>query len=146
MFRNFALAMVAAVIMTTPVAAQTTVQLQIGSSELVVDGVAQDIAEPLLIEGRAVVPLRQVIEALGGSVLWNDNLRLITIRDYLGENEIILKINSLDSVVNARTGPRLDVPPILIDGVAKAPISFVSAHLGFGIEWNDEVQTITITR
>jgi len=132
--------------MTMPVAAQTTVQLQIGSSDIVIDGAVQNITEPLIIGERAVVPLRPVIEALGGSVLWNESLRFITIRDHIGENEIILKINSRDSVVNARTGPRLDVPPMLIDGVAKVSISFVSTHLGFNTEWNEEEQTITITR
>ena len=132
--------------MTTSVAAQTTVQLQIGSPEIVIDGVAQYITEPVIIDERAIVPLRPVIEALGGSVLWNETLRFITIRDHIGYNEIILKINSHDSVVNARTGPRLDVPPMLIDGVAKVPISFVSTHLGFNTEWDAEMQTITITR
>ena len=143
--RNIGLAVAASVVMTTPIAAQTMVQLQIGNPEIMVDGVVMHIAEPVIIDGRAVVPLRPVIEALGGSVIWNENLRFITIRDHVGENEIILQINSHDSVVNGRTGPRLDVPPMLAGETAKVPISFVSAHLGFAIEWNEQQQTITIT-
>jgi len=148
MFRSLGLGAAAVLVIATPVAAQTTVQLQIGSSEIVVNGAVQPADmhgfEPIIVDGRAIVPLRPVIEALGGTVSWSSDLRLITVRDSIGENEVILKINSRDSVVNARTGPRLDVPPILIDGVTKVPISFVSAHLGFDIEWDEEARTITI--
>ena len=139
-------------LMITPVAAQTAavLRLQIDSPKMFVDGVERQIDEngtaPVIINGRAVVPLRPVIEALGGTVLWDENLRLLTIRDYLGKNEIILKINSYDSVVNARTGPQLDVAPALINNVTKVPILFVSYHLGYEIEWDGYMRTITIIK
>jgi len=136
-------------LLAVPVAAQTTLQLQIDNPDMVLDGTAQPIDEhgsaPIIKDGRTVVPLRPVIEALHGTVLWDDDLRLITIRDYLGENEIILKINSHDSVVNARTGPQLDVTPMLINNVTKVPIQFVSYHLGINLEWEDDTRTITLT-
>ena len=136
----------------TPVAAQTmtVLQLQIDSPKMLVDGAEQQIDEhgtvPVIIDGRAVVPLRPVIEALGGTVLWDYDLRLLTVRDYIGKNEIILKINSYDSVVNAKTGPRLDVAPVLVNNVTMVPILFVSYHLGYEIQWDDYTRTITITK
>ena len=142
---------VAILLFVTPVAAQArTVQLQIDNPEMVVNEHARPIDEygsvPLIIDGRTLAPLRPVIEALGGTVLWDEDLRLLTIRDHLKENEIIVKINSYDSVVNARTGPQLDVAPTLIDDVTMVPILFIAHHLGFDIEWDDDTRTITITK
>ena len=139
-------------LMVTPVAARavTVLHLQIDSPNMLLDGAEQQIDDqgtvPLIVDGRAVVPLRPVIEALGGTVLWDYDLRLLTVRDYLGKNEIILKINSYDSVVNARTGPQLDVAPVLANSVTMVPILFISYHLGYEIEWDDYTRTITITR
>ena len=151
-YRGLCVGAVLALLMVTPVAAQTAsvVQLQIDNPKMLVGGAEQQIDElgstPVIIDGRAVVPLRPVIEALGGTVLWDEDLRLLTIRDYLGEYEIILKVYSYDSVVNARTGPQLDVAPMLINDVTMAPIMFVSHNLGFEIEWDDDTRTITIIK
>jgi len=136
------------VLLTVPVVAQPTVQLRIDSPEIVIDGTVKPFDEygsaPTIVDGRALVPLRPMIEAVGGTVLWDDDLRLITIRDYFGENEIILKINSYDSVVNARTGPKLDVTPVLVNDVTMVPIMFVAVHLGIDIEWEEDTRTITL--
>ncbi|MCL2852387.1 MAG: copper amine oxidase N-terminal domain-containing protein [Defluviitaleaceae bacterium] len=151
-YRSLGIGVVLMLLIVTPVAAQTStsIQLQIDSPEMIVNGTPRPIDEhgstPVIIDGRTLVPLRPVMEAIGGTVLWDADLRLLTIRDYLGENEIILKINSYDSVVNARTGPQLDVAPALINDVTMAPILFITSHLGFEIEWDDDTRTITITR
>ena len=135
------------VIMVMPVYGSAEVLLRIESSEIIVNNVIEHLtegSEPRIVNGRAIVPLRAVIEALGGIVVWDSDLMLITIRDYFDENEIIMKINSYDSVVNARSGPRLEVAPKLVGNVTMVPISFVSHHLGFELDWNDENRTIKI--
>ena len=148
--KSLVLAIIVAMFVATPVSAQTTLQLQIDSPYMVVDDepllICESGAAPVIINGRTVVPLRPVIEAMGGTVGWDGELRLITIRDSLSENEIILKINSYDSVINAQTGPTLDVTPILINDITKVPIMFVSYHLGFDIEWDQDTRTITLSK
>lgn len=132
-----------------PVYGQVTVVMQIESTEMAVDNTIVELSqgtEPKIVNGRALVPLRVVMEALGGIVIWDEEHMLVTIRDYFNENEIILKINSYDSVVNANKGPDLDVAPMLVSGTTMVPISFVSKHLGLGLEWEDTTRTITIYR
>jgi len=134
-----------------PVAAQAnTISLQIDSPYMEVNGVPRLIDDhgsvPQIIDGRTVAPLRPVIEAMGGTVLWDAELLLLTIRDDLGEREIILKINSYDSVVNAQTGPRLDVAPLLVDNVTMTPLMFVALHMGFELDWDEATRTVTIAK
>ena len=129
--------------------ASVVIKLQISSGWMVVNGVNRQIDElgsrVTIVEGRTMVPIRPIMEALGGTVNWDPELKLLTIRDNLGEHEIILQVNSFDSVVNAQTGPRLEVAPIMPENVAMVPISFVAEHLGYYTSWNATTRTITIS-
>ena len=142
-----ALAVAFVVFMVQPVYGGAEVLLQLESNEMLVNDTAEYLAEgtePKVVGGRALVPIRAVIEALGGIVVWDSQYMLITVRDHIGENEIILKINSYDSVVNAEQGPQLDVAPILVEGTTMAPIYFVSRHLGYDLSWGEDTRTIEI--
>jgi len=144
--------MFAVVMLAKPVYAQTAARivLQVDNPVMYVDGVGRPIdgreTTPKIVDGRVVAPVRPVVDAIGGSLLWDSDLLLLTIRDYLEENEIILKINSLDSVVNARTGPQLYVAPVLLDDMTLVPIVFVARNLGFEVEWDDATRTMIITK
>jgi len=57
-----------------------TVVLQVGSTVMNVNGTNVYIPQaPLVVYGRALVPLHSVVEAFGGTVVWNESTQTETI-------------------------------------------------------------------
>lgn len=96
---------------------------------------------PLIENGRTVVPIRAVAENLGGSVEWNNDTQTIEI--YRGKNRVLFTVNSEIAYLNDEEYI-LDSPPIIINERTFVPIRFVSEGLGFDVEWNENLQQITI--
>ncbi|WP_127533476.1 stalk domain-containing protein [Paenibacillus kobensis] len=65
----------------TVIRGNTMLELRIGSTDLVVNGVRQPAAaEPILRGGRTLVPLRLISEQLGLSVGWEQTTKTVTIK------------------------------------------------------------------
>ncbi len=91
---------------------------------------------------RTYVPVRFVVEFLGGSVLWDSTTKTITIS--LG-GEIKLTVGSDVAYVNGKA-VKLDVPVFIKDNRSFVPLRFIAENLGFKVEWNENDKTIKITR
>lgn len=96
-------------------------------------------ANPIIIKGVAFVPLRGVIEQLGGEVQYDSGS--ITVSN--GRNELKLKIRSTAASKNGQN-MTLPSPPFVIRGIAIVPLRFVSEGLGASVEWDDKHRIITI--
>lgn len=96
-----------------------------------------------ILSGRTMVPVREMVHALGGSVQWNATTRAVTIRDDI--NEIVLKIGSSEARVNSKEDT-VDVVPFILNDRAMVPLRFVANNLSMGVEWIDELNSVTITR
>ncbi|HSH35368.1 stalk domain-containing protein [Schnuerera sp.] len=110
---------------------------------LVVDGKdITSLANPIIENGRTLVPIRFVAEELGAEVNWNDKDKKVTIEK---DNQIIgLKIGSR-LVFNQRetkTYYLSDITPKIIDGRTFVPLRLVSNALGIEIEWDEENRMI----
>jgi len=121
-----------------------TVQIFIGATSGYVDGkiTALDQA-PLIINGRTMVPVRFVSEALGATVDWNPSTKEITIK--MSNNTVILKIDSTVAIVNGNK-VTLDVPATIVKTTGRTivPIRFVSEALGADVTWNATNKSVTI--
>ena len=66
---------------TATALSSTTVKLWIGNASMLVNGVQQPIdaqgTEPVIVADTTLVPIRAVIEALGGSIIWNASARSV---------------------------------------------------------------------
>jgi len=80
-----------------------------------------DVA-PTLQNGRTLVPMRAIFEALGAQVHWDEATR--TIRAYRREDAIILELGNRTAWVN---GPsrQLDIAPVAVGGRTMVPLRFV---------------------
>lgn len=103
--------------------------------------VAFDV-RPVIQDGRTLVPVRALTEALGAQVSWDQETWTATIR--AGGKELALTINSKTALVNG-VPHTLDVPAALIDGRTVLPLRFVAEALGLTVGWEHETQTIVIT-
>jgi len=133
-------------------ATKTVIILQIGNQYMSINGTSQEIdpgrgTKPIIKNSRTLVPIRAIVEALSGSVEWNDKDKSVTIR--LGSTLIKLQIGNAMAYVNGSLvqidsgNPK--VVPEIINNRTMLPLRFVTENLGAKVEWNGTTQTITIT-
>lgn len=97
---------------------------------------------PFFLNGRTMVPLRGVLEALGAFVGWNNLTQTVTvIKD---SNKIILPIGSKTATVNGKS-VSLDIPAEVIKGRTMVPLRFLSEALNNQVDWDAENQAVDIT-
>jgi len=89
-------------------------------------GVFNLAEDPVIIEGRTLVPLRDIAEIFGAKVNWYKDNTIDVIKD---GKEIGLKIGSR-SVHNNGEYEKLDVAPRLINSTTMVPIRFIAENLG----------------
>lgn len=124
---------------------QTQIDLQIGNQYMNVNGVARLIDNngtmPVLSNGRTMLPIRAVIESLGGTINWDANTFTTTVT--IGGKNIRIKIGDMVAYVNG-TAKSLDVPAQLINQRTMLPLRFIMENLGGNVTWEDATQIVRI--
>lgn len=99
--------------------------------------------QPLVENGRTLVPLRKIAEALGCNIKWNAaNKTILLVK---GNTQVYLQVNSTVAKVNGKT-KKLDVPPRITQGRTLLPLRFLAEALGLKVGYDKTSQTITISR
>lgn len=116
-----------------PAAAQPTVT---------VDGqtLAFDVP-PAVEQGRTLVPLRAIFEALGADVAWDSATQTVT--GTRGATTVRLTIGSTTAYVSGQA-VTLDVPGKIVDGRTLVPLRFVGEGLGADVVYDGATGRITI--
>lgn len=131
----------------TPNENGTTIILKIGSPAMSVNGKDMPIDEqgtvPVIVNDRTLLPVRAVVEQMGGTVDWNGDTKEVTLS--YGDDEIKLTIDSADAYLNGEK-QTLDAAPTVINDRTMLPIRFIAESFKFNVEWNASEQTITITK
>lgn len=96
---------------------------------------------PIIINKRTMVPLRFIVEGLGGTIYWNSINSSIKIK--FSEKEILMWINSSVSYINGEKYI-LDTPPVILNGRTLVPIRFIAEALGSFVFWNPTDLGVTI--
>jgi hypothetical protein len=108
-------------------------------------------APPVLKDGRMLIPVRAVTNALGAKVEWDAATRTATIIKTVTdsatgtEKEIIIKIQ-LDSNIVLVDGEevKIDVPAELSNERTYVPIRFIAETFKQKVEWDEETGTVII--
>ncbi|MDA8234716.1 MAG: stalk domain-containing protein [Clostridia bacterium] len=97
---------------------------------------------PILVNGKVLVPARQVLENLGAEVDWDKEAQTVFVEK--GYTSIELMIDEDFALVNG--APKdLDVPAQLIKGRTYIPLRFVGQSLGAKVDWDAATWTVNIT-
>lgn len=126
----------------------TLIKLRIGSNLAQVNHQDKTLdAPPYIKNGRTMVPIRFISEALGAKVDWDGNLRQITIQK--DRYTIRMVIGSVDVFIReegkmGETQQKLDAPPEITSGRTFVPLRFISETFGAKLDWNAELREITI--
>ena len=90
--------------------------------------------EPVLEDGRVLVPLRDIFEALGARVDYDHADRTITARR--AGSVVHMALGSQSAVVDGHM-VHLDVPADTIEGSTMVPLRFVSESLGAAVFYSE---------
>ncbi|MCH5184675.1 MAG: hypothetical protein J1F64_00990 [Oscillospiraceae bacterium] len=98
---------------------------------------------PIIEDGRTLVPMRAIFEALGLSVDWDASTSTAsakgngtTIRIQTGSNVMFVDNRSV----------ALDVPAKIINGRTLVPLRAISEAYGCSVDWNGDIRQITINK
>ncbi|MEW6448690.1 MAG: glucosaminidase domain-containing protein [Bacillota bacterium] len=113
-----------------------------GDVRLVVEGRQLEASPPPKIkDGRTLIPVRVVSEALGASVQWDDKARTVVVTK--GERSVKMWIDN--RLVNYKTSFGLcDVPPQIYDSRTFVPLRLVSNALGVSVRWDGAARTVFV--
>ena len=96
---------------------------------------------PVIENGRTLVPLRAIFEALGADVEWLNDTREIV--SQVQGKEIRLQINNKQAN-NKGVMTTLDVPPQIKEGRTLVPLRFIAESLDKNVEWKNDTRTVII--
>jgi len=98
--------------------------------------------EPFIEDGRTLVPLRAIFEALGATVEWDEKTSTVTAnKDGV---EIELQIGSNEMKVGDEV-KILDVPAKISGGRTMVPVRAISEAFGCKVEWDGETRNVTVS-
>ena len=121
---------------------------------MTVNGLKQEIdpgrgTKPVIIPkwSRTVVPIRAIVEALGGTIGWDGKERKVTIN--FNGTIIELCVDNPKAKVKGEAKwideGNHNVKPIIKNGRTMLPLRFVAESLGCSVDWDAATRTITIT-
>jgi hypothetical protein len=121
------------------------VVLKVGNPTITVNGISKKIdaqgSKPIIKDGRTLLPIRTLIESLGGEVQWNEKEQKVTIE--LNGHSVVFWIGKTTALVDGYK-TTLDVAPQIINGRTYIPLRFVSENLGATVDWDATTKTVTI--
>ncbi len=116
-------------------AAEADISVFINAAEVEFD------VPPVIVDGRTLVPLRAIFEALGASVEWDNNTRSVlseragsSVSLTVGSN--LMKVNGVDKI--------LDVPAQIIQDRTLVPVRAISEAFECSVEWDNSTRSVLI--
>ncbi len=97
---------------------------------------------PIIENGRTLVPIRAFFEAMGAKVDWDEQTS--TAKITAGRRNIAFTIGSGTALVDGQP-QSMDVPPCLYNSRTLVPLRFMSENLGYHVVWDDLTKTVTVT-
>lgn len=109
-------------------------------------------AVPEVVDGRTMVPVRALVETLGGEVDYEFADQKDSVRLFIDKYTINFTIGGATAVRHTRgtdTGEddktiEMDCAPYIKDGRTYVPVRFISELLGYEVGWDSQYQTVTL--
>lgn len=119
------------------------IKMKINDVNYTVNGQAKKMdAKPFISNSRTLVPLRFIIEAIGGDVAWDGDTRIVTVNSK-GKN-IILPIDSKKIRVDGKE-IAIDQAAIIKGDRTYVPIRFIAENLDMNVNYINESREIEIS-
>ena len=112
------------------------IQVTINETEFIINGeVGVMDTPPVIVDERALVPIRFFAESFGADVDWDDDTQTVT---------IIYEDKTLSFIIG-ESAFGMDVPPAqILNNRTMVPLRFISEYFNASVEWDPETRIITI--
>ena len=109
------------------------------------NGAAIDFADQpaTIVEGRTLVPLRAIFEALGASVEWDQATKTVT--SAMDDTTVKLTIGDNNLYKNGEA-VTLDVPAQIINSRTMVPARAIAEAYGVDVQWDSATRTVVLTK
>ena len=101
---------------------------------------------PVIVDGRVLVPIRDVFEAMAFDVVWRPTTEEVYLTGYQGWVEIVVPLHSPEFQTirdgNAGVMHDLDVPAQIINGRTMLPLRAIMESIGWEVYWNEGTRTV----
>lgn len=98
-------------------------------------------APPIIQNGRTLVPLQAIADAMDINISWDDKSGTANAAD--GVTAVRLQINNATASRN-NTPTTLDVPPQIINGSLMIPLRFFAESFNYQVDWNSELYQVSL--
>lgn len=98
--------------------------------------------DPLVQDGRVMVPVNAILEALGADVKWDKTAKTVTA--VLDGQTFVLQIGSSTATVNGEK-LQMDTASVIQNNRTLVPVRFISEGLGLTVDWNQNNGTVNLT-
>ncbi|MCL2200361.1 MAG: copper amine oxidase N-terminal domain-containing protein [Oscillospiraceae bacterium] len=124
-------------VFSIPVYAGSGVNVTIDGVPVIFEG-----QNPILVEGRTLIPVRGVFEKLGFDVQWDSSTGMVTL-----ESDRHFIALTIDSAIFTSNGGSyaLDVPMQLVGGSAMIPLRAALENVLFDLSWDAATRTVVIS-
>lgn len=97
---------------------------------------------PVRVDGRTLVPMRNIFEALGAKVVWNEEAQ--TVMATRKDKIITFRVGNSNVIVSDK---QMTMEPLsqVVNGRTMVPVRFVSEVLGARVDWDEAANTVRIT-
>ncbi|MDO5037321.1 MAG: stalk domain-containing protein [Tissierellia bacterium] len=117
-------------------------KIPVDTNKITVGGlVYESDVQPEIKDGRTLLPLRALAQALGFEVEWDEATRTVVLKAQGYRAEI--PVDSKTFVVNGVTHES-DVQPEIKDGRTMLPLRAISQALGFEVQWQETTRTVLL--
>lgn len=98
--------------------------------------------DPVIRDGRVLVPLRNIAQALGGQVTWLPQAREIGISR--ANHRVELWVGQGEARIDGTPVP-LDAPPAIENGTTLVPVRFLAQAFGLSAGWDAGTRTVVLS-
>lgn len=114
---------------------EKSISLQINGSEISAE------VPPTVIDGRTMVPVRAIFEAVGANIDFDAETKTITAKK--GDATVNMTVGAKVATVNNKE-VQLDAPAVIVNGRTLAPARFVAETFGYTVQWDAENKIVKI--
>lgn len=94
------------------------------------------------IDGRTMLPMRQIAQELGCEVVWNEAAQQVYVVN--DDYTLVFEINKTTGIKNGKTFA-MDVPPMIVNDRTMLPVRALATALDLNITWDDPSRTVSIS-
>lgn len=124
---------------TTTTGGETTsspIKVYLNDEQLIFD------VNPVIENGRTLVPMAKIFSAMGATVNWNPTTSSVIAKK--DSTTVNLTIGAPVALVNSQSRI-LDVPAKIVNGRTLAPLAFVGTALGGRVAWDPDLRQVEIS-